>query len=249
MCAFSEDGISWTQVNAPSTYNQVTFGNGRYVAVGAGGAVSVSFDGKEWYDRSNPVVTGDIRCVTYAKGRYIIGGVDGVIMYTEDFETWGIATSNSTVRYVRQIVYAENRYYAACYTSSGAGEIWVSNDGETWTVQQQMTVRLWCLNYNDGKLVTAGDSGSVYISDLGIVWLTKQPELASGQYLWERIVFTLSDGGKVIGDSVFIKELPTTASIVGVADTNYSTFKARAASLNSAETTPSMNGAIAWTYE
>lgn len=207
MCAFSEDGIKWTEVEAPNEHNQIAFGGGRYVAVGANGAVSVSYDGITWVDRSNPAVTGDLRAVVYAKGKYIIGGIDGLIMYTEDFVTWNIATSNSAgVRYVRQIVYAENRYYAACYTSSGTGEIWVSNDGETWTVQQQMNVRLWCLNYNDGKLVTAGDGGSVYASDLGIVWLTKQPELTSGQYLWERIVFTLSDGDQVIGDSVCVKE-------------------------------------------
>lgn len=206
MCAFSEDGIKWTEVEAPGEYNQITFGGGRYVAVGANGSVGVSYDGTTWVDRSNPDVTGDLRGVVYAKGKYIIGGIDGLIMYTEDFVTWGIATSNSAgVRYVRQITYAENKYYATTYTSSGKGEIWTSLDGMTWTVQQQMNVRLWCLAYNDGKLITAGDSGSVFVLDLGIVWQTKQADLADGQYLWERIVFTLSDGGQVVSDGVFIK--------------------------------------------
>lgn len=36
---------------------------------------------------------------------------------------------------------------------------------------------------------------------------------------------------------------------VAAADTNYTTFMARGESLNSSETTPSVNGAIAWTYE
>lgn len=36
---------------------------------------------------------------------------------------------------------------------------------------------------------------------------------------------------------------------VAAADTNYTTYMARGESLNSAETTPSVNGAIAWTYE
>lgn len=205
MAAFSEDGIGWTIVEAPGDYNQITFGNGRYVAVGANGSVGVSYDGKTWADRSNPAVTGDLRAITYAKGKYIIGGIDGLIMHTEDFETWGIATSNSAgVRYVRQITYAENRYYAACYTSSGKGEIWVSEDGETWTVQQQMNVRLWCLNYNDGKLTAAGDSGAVFILDLGIDWQPKRADLSEGQYLWERILFTLSDGGAIVSDGVCI---------------------------------------------
>ena len=206
MAAFSDDAYSWTQVEAPGEYNQVTFGNGRYVAVGANGAIGVSYDGKNWVDKSNPEVTGDLRAVTYAKGQFIIGGIDGVIMYTQDFITWKISTTNSAgVRYIRQIVYAENKYYAACYTSSGTGEIWTSNDGATWTVQQQMPTRLWCLNYNDGRMIAAGDNGSIYTLDLGIVWLPKQPELVDGQYLWERIAFTLSDGGSVVSDGVFIK--------------------------------------------
>ena len=36
---------------------------------------------------------------------------------------------------------------------------------------------------------------------------------------------------------------------VNAADTNYTTLMARGTSLNSAETVPAVNGAIAWTYE
>lgn len=46
-----------------------------------------------------------------------------------------------------------------------------------------------------------------------------------------------------------VKTTITTADIAGAADTDYTALKARAQSLNSAETTPTMNGAIAWTYE
>ena len=204
MAAFSEDGFSWTIVDAPGNYNQIAYGNGRYVAVGVGGAVGVSYDGSKWNDKSNAAVTGDLRAVTYAKGKYIIGGIDGLIMYTEDFVTWGIATSNSSVRYVRQIVYAENKYYAACYTSAGMGEIWVSNDGMSWIVQQQMTMRLWCLLYNESKLLAAGDSGAVFVLDLDIDWKDKPEELRADQYLWERIVVSMSDGSKIYGDAVCV---------------------------------------------
>lgn len=38
-------------------------------------------------------------------------------------------------------------------------------------------------------------------------------------------------------------------SSVAAADTSYTTLMARGTSLNSAETTPAVNGAIAWTYE
>ena len=251
LVAFSDDGRTWTEKSVAYNFKAVTFGNGKYVGAGNSGAVAVSYDGENWTDYSDPNITGSYRAAAFGAGRYVVGCQAGIIRYSDDGRTWTTATTNSTssVNYIRGIVYAEGKFYAVMYVSTGKGEIWVSEDGSTWTVQQVTSGRLWCCAYGDGIILTSGDNGDVYALDFGIVWLTKQPELASGQYLWERIVFTLSDGGKVIGDSVFIKELPTTASIVGVADTNYSTFKARAASLNSLETTPSMNGAIAWTYE
>lgn len=46
-----------------------------------------------------------------------------------------------------------------------------------------------------------------------------------------------------------VKASLTTADIPGAADTNYTILKARAESLNSADTTPTLNGAIAWTYK
>jgi len=39
------------------------------------------------------------------------------------------------------------------------------------------------------------------------------------------------------------------STAVNAADTNYTTLMARGVSLNSTETTPAVNGAIAWTYE
>lgn len=39
------------------------------------------------------------------------------------------------------------------------------------------------------------------------------------------------------------------STTVNAADANYTTYMARGVSLNSSETTPTINGTIAWTYE
>lgn len=46
-----------------------------------------------------------------------------------------------------------------------------------------------------------------------------------------------------------IKKALNRSTGVASADSNYTTLMARGESLNSSETTPSVNGAIAWTYE
>lgn len=53
----------------------------------------------------------------------------------------------------------------------------------------------------------------------------------------------------LITDGVTINQLLNRSTAVNTADTNYTTLMARGSSLNSTETTPNVNGAIAWTYE
>lgn len=47
----------------------------------------------------------------------------------------------------------------------------------------------------------------------------------------------------------YVDKLLNRSTAVNKADTNYTTLMARGSSLNSTETTPNVNGAIAWTYE
>lgn len=44
-------------------------------------------------------------------------------------------------------------------------------------------------------------------------------------------------------------KLANRTTAANAADTNYTTYMFRGESLNSAETTPTVNGTIAWTYE
>ena len=212
LVAFSDDGRTWTETSVPYNFKAVAFGNGRYVGAGNGGAVAVSYDGENWTDYSDPAITGSYRAAAFGNGRYVIGCQGGIIRYSDDGRTWTTATTNSTssVNYIRGIVYSEGKFYAVMYVSTGKGEIWVSDDAATWTVQQVASGRLWCCAAGDGILLASGDNGDVYVLDLGIDWQTEQPELANGQYLWERIVLTLSDGGKIIGDGVCVKAFQKT---------------------------------------
>lgn len=207
LVAFSDDGRTWTETRTDYDFKAVAFGNGRYVGAGNSGAVAISYDGVEWTDYSDPNITGSYRAAAFGNGRYVVGCQGGIIRYSDDGRTWITATTDSTssVNYIRGIVYAEGKFYAVMYVSTGKGEIWVSDNAETWTVQYVSGGRLWCCAYGDGIIFTSGDNGAIYTLDLGIEWLKKQTDLADGQYLWERIVFTQSDGGKIVSDGVCVK--------------------------------------------
>lgn len=63
------------------------------------------------------------------------------------------------------------------------------------------------------------------------------------------VTLTKSDVGLGSVDNVSVNARLNRTTNVNAADTNYSTYMARGEALFSSETTPTVNGAIAWQYE
>ena len=201
----SDNGTEWQTVDTGTGKNLygVCAGNGMFVAVGQGGTILTSVDGNTWTDRTNASVTGDLRCVGYGNGLFVAGGQGGVIESSSDTVTWTVGSSNTTltINYIRAIVYAYGKFYAVMYASNGSGEIWVSSDSITWSVQYSASGRLWCAFASDDIVIVSGDNGAIYALDLGVEWTNKKPEVGESEYLWQRNVIILSDGGKVTSEA------------------------------------------------
>ena len=134
----------------------------------------------------------------------MLGGQGGIIRYSSDGIVWNTATSNTTqtISYIRGIVYTEGLFYAVMYTSAGKGEIWVSTDAQTWTVQYSASGRVWCVATGGDVIFASGDNGTIYRLDLDVEWLDYEPELTEGKYLWKRLYVVLTDGVKVLGENI-----------------------------------------------
>lgn len=207
--ATSLDAISWSKHTVPTTSTLIdsAYGNGYYIAVGHSGTVIRSINLRDWEDYS---ITdfGDIRTALFVGNGFVIGGQSGKIAHSADGATWAMATNNTTssVNWIRAFAYAEKRIYAVMYISTGAGEIWVSKDGgATWTVDKSVAGRLWCVVHGDGRFVTSGDSGAIYVLDLGIEWMDEEP--SSGVSTWYRYIAMLSNGDNIISESYKINSI------------------------------------------
>ncbi|MDR2718446.1 MAG: hypothetical protein LBB89_10365 [Treponema sp.] len=97
--AYSTNGTTWA-ILEPNSYvsawNGVTYGDGKFVAVGFGtsNGVAYSTDGINW-TRGTAPGTGDWRSVTYGNGKFVAVGrtSNSHIMYSTD----GINWSNTTI--------------------------------------------------------------------------------------------------------------------------------------------------------
>ena len=81
-----DDGDTWTGGGScglsPHTL-AVTYGNGIFVIVGAGGKVCTSSNGLQWTSRTSGI-TQNVEGVTYVSGQYVAVSMDGKIITSTD---------------------------------------------------------------------------------------------------------------------------------------------------------------------
>lgn len=126
------------------TWNSITYGNGKYIAVGQNGSMAYSSDGKDW--TYNQVGTNFWKKVIYGNNKFIaVGGYNdgGYIATSTDGVTWSI-TKDVTDAHIFDICYIEKVrddsskepiFVIVCHWGvlRERGYILKSNDGVNWT--------------------------------------------------------------------------------------------------------------------
>ncbi len=118
----------WMTLNpAPPNviYSKVAFLNGQFVAVGDGGVICVSPDGKNW--QLTPSVTlNALSSVAFGAGLYVAVGA-GVVLTSPDAITWTPVPTEQDV-FLSDITYGGGKFLAV-----GNGLAISSTDGVSWT--------------------------------------------------------------------------------------------------------------------
>ncbi len=157
----------WQAMHSGTTsdlYN-VTYGGGRFVAVGASGSILTSSNGSSWSFAGSPT-TSLLYGVTYGNGVFVASGQAGTIVSSSNGTSWTQRTSGVT-----------NLLYCAAYGGGRfvvvgtAGAILSSSDGTTWTKPASgVSLGLFGVTYGNGRFVIVGESGVVLTSSDGVNW-------------------------------------------------------------------------------
>jgi hypothetical protein len=105
-----ESGTTGVTVNLTS----VTFGNGRFVIVGASGTVLQSLDGLTWSPALTSFGTGGQNIVIFSNGYFVAGGDSHSLRFSADGMTWTTAnTSGGNPNcHIRSISFGNNIWHA-----------------------------------------------------------------------------------------------------------------------------------------
>lgn len=146
------------------------------------------------------------------------------------------ATLDSMALLLADVIEKQNKITAAgILQGDGAGNVTAAEttDGST-------------MDIPSGLL--KGSNGSIVAAVAGTDYLKTAP-VTSVAGKTGAVTLTKSDVGLGSVDNVSINTRMNRTTNVNAADTNYTTYMARGEALFSSETTPTVNGSIAWQYE
>lgn len=144
-----------------NSLRNIQFINGRFLAVGEGGAVMHSADAANWTVAPKP---DDITLLSaaYGNGVYVAGGAYGFIWVSADLETWTQA-STPVFTAIHSITYGNGAFVAV----TDGGEALKSTDGITWTqVLGPMLIDFCSVQFAQGQFWIAGGNSDASIYEI-----------------------------------------------------------------------------------
>lgn len=172
----SSDATNWTYMGT-AYFDDVTYGQGKYVGVGLGGRLYVGPALNNMGSQSvDPDLAYSFHDVAYGHAGFVAGDSSARIFISRDGTNW--AKSPATV-WLEKLTYGAGRYVGI-----GGSAIASSSDGTNWTYHYANGVYQWTsITYGGGKFVAAG-VGAIMTSPDGVTW-TRHDSLAPGTYLYE----------------------------------------------------------------
>lgn len=152
------------------------YGNGRFVVVGADGAILDSPAGTQWTLRQSGTEC-DLHDVACGPAGFAACGSLGVILVSNDGATWAAADSGTT-----DPLWGVAASGAGFVAVGWKGLILTSDDGIAWRRQAGCTeAHLRAVTWGGGRFVACGDDGAVVASGDGIAW--EKCAAATGRHL------------------------------------------------------------------
>jgi len=189
--ARSTDGVSWSSMTMPSSTAQWTdaaYGEGKWVAVAAGGTTAAySTDGGvNWLSSTLPE-GADWNAVEYGKGKFLA-------IAASDSSTTGVALSNDGITWSSatlsggaiDLAYGNNRWVAIEGGAPGSTGVAISFNGTTW-ISSTIEAGDWrSIAYGQGLFAAvAQDNTRIALSRDGVTWEYQ----TIGSSLWSAVTF------------------------------------------------------------
>lgn len=198
----SDDGVTWLQRDYSDTsiWYDIAYNDGKFVAVGSGGACTYTTDGVIWHYVAPPTLY-DLHGITYGDGKFVAVGYNGTCISSSDGITWERKSTGVTETF-RDIAYGYDGTTKTFVAVGDDGRVCYSHDLTSWTTTF-LVGNLYSVAYGDGKFVAVGSTGICHYSTTnGSSWSeVKTPWYGNSRIADLEIVY--GDKGFVITSRIY----------------------------------------------
>lgn len=165
----SSDGTNWSAINArvSDPLFDITWGNGKFVAVGKNGTITTSPDGYVWSNSISPV-DKKLNCVVWGKGGYVAAGDSGTILSSSDGISW-VCRESGIKAPVLSVAWGDNLFVGVTRENI----ILTSADGIAWT-KHAIDYGLSSITWGNHRFVAVGNGGTIAVSEDGTQWVRQK---------------------------------------------------------------------------
>jgi hypothetical protein len=134
----------------------VSFGSGRFVAVGHQGLILTSTNGAAWTP-SNSGTTNELSGIGYGDGLFVAAGDNGAILTSADGQDWTAAVSGADVD-LYGVGFGEHTFLVV----GDSGTILSSTNGSSWLSHNSGTSNeILSVTYGNGQFVAISTAGRI----------------------------------------------------------------------------------------
>lgn len=213
----STDGITWASRTSgvAVALTTVTYGNGIFLAAGAGGQMARSTDGITWTNPTSGVAT-NFNGSAYG-GLYVVGGQTGGMRSSTDAVTWGAVTSG-TASTITCMTYGTVYVYGT--TNGGISS---STDSVTWVTRASgVAATITCMSYSNSLYLAGTQAGGIISSTDTVTWTLRNPKIGRPVFgiSWDGTNYTATGLGYSVRSTDLVTWAPSSnlsvfASITG----------------------------------
>lgn len=142
--------------------NGVVFADGKFVAVGASGVVSISLDATNW-TQSATATTNRLNGLAYANGQFVAVGDGGAVETSVDGTNWALQSSGTSS------VFSTIAYGNGKFVAGGLDAVMVSSNGVVWIPAAGISGAV-SLTAGSNGFLAVGNGQPVYFSPDGLAW-------------------------------------------------------------------------------
>jgi hypothetical protein len=173
----------------------IASGAGQLAAVGGGGKILTSVDGRTWVERDSGT-TAWLVGVAYGAGKFVAVGDRGIILVSPDGVAWSRVEASGTSQRLNNVAYGATHETRRFVAVGEGGAIVTSADARTWTAQSSgVTTWLRGLTYDyDRTFYASGQNGVILEESASGVWRRVVGPTLSGSFNPTRDIEALAPG-------------------------------------------------------